>query len=303
MRGHARGLGMATVGLVALLLAGCAPPDGIDGNLTGDWPAHPEPTSWLPEVGACHSGDYRLVVPLFAYQPVDCQRQHLTETVHVGEFTGDAADRATPPPEGSAGWRAAYAECDEAAADYLGADFRHGRLWLGLTLPAVAGWEGGGRWFRCELVGYDVADPGFEARESSLAGALEATESSLRLLCFESTESEGGESIERMERVACDKPHDTEFVGTWPAPDVPYPDAEDPGAQEQVHRGCREQVAEYADVPVDGNLIFRAGTIADWMDEQDWDNGDRRFRCYLYLADAELTESLEGAGTAGLPVR
>lgn len=302
MRGHARGLVLVGVGLVGALLAGCAPPDGIDGNLTDAWPALSEPTSWLPEAGTCHENEYRPGGPLFEYFPVDCQQPHRTETVHVGEFTGETADRVTPPPEGSAQWRAAYAECDEAAAGYLGADFRHGRLWLGVTLPSVAGWEGGGRWFRCDVIGADLEENTFGNREGSLAGALE-TEPDLLLRCFESAETDDGESIDRMAPAACDEPHDTEFVGTWPAPDVPYLDADNPDERAQVHRGCRQQVAEYADVPVDGNLVFRTGTIATWMDEEEWDNGNRAFRCYLYLADAELTESLEGAGTAGLPVR
>lgn len=303
MRGHARGLAVVIVGLAGVLVAGCGPPDGIDGNLTGDWPALPEPTNWVPDVGVCHPSNYKPTGPLFEYFPVDCQQQHVTETVHVGEFTGEAADRVTPPPEGSAGWRAAYAECDEAAAEYLGADFRHGRLWLGVTLPTVPGWEGGGRWFRCEVIGSGVPELTDRlARDGSLAGAL-ATDSPLLLRCFEATETDDGGSIDRMEPAECDESHNTEFVGIWPAPDVSYLDSEDPGAQDQVHGGCREQVAEYADVPVDGNLIFRTGTIVTWIDERDWDNGDRRFRCYLYLSDFDLTESLEGAGTGGLPVR
>jgi hypothetical protein len=69
-----------------------------------------------------------------------------------------------------------------------------------------------------------------------------------------------------------------------------------------VHRACRELVAEYAGVPVDGDLPFRTGTYVDPIFDEDWDNGDRGFRCHLWLEDAELTESLKDAGPDALPV-
>ena len=43
-------------------------------------------------------------------------------------------------------------------------------------------------------------------------------------------------------------------------------------------------------------------SIADWMDEEDWNNGDHGFRCYLWLNGEEITESLQGAGTDAMPV-
>lgn len=306
MRGRVPGLGRwfagGFVGVASgLLLAGCAAPEGIDGDLTDGWPAMPAAVGWEPEVGTCHHGDYQTSSPLIAYQPVDCQSGHLTETVHVGEFTEEAAERVTPPPDGSAEWRAAYQECDEAAAEYLGADFRHGHLWMGVTVPAVAGWEGGARWFRCEVLEIDVDTNELQTRVASLAGALEGG-SALRLRCFEA-ETPDPDEVDRLIPTPCDEPHDSEFVGTWVAPDVPYLDQADKGAHEQVHRGCLEEVAEYVDVPADGNLRFRSGTITFGMTEEEWDRGDRAFRCFLWLNDEDLTRSLEGTGTDGLPVR
>jgi hypothetical protein len=137
-------------------------------------------------------------------------------------------------------------------------------------------------------------------REGSLAGVLDGDSDLLRG-CYTASLEAGGE-VGEMEPVACDEPHQAEFVGVWVAPDVPYLDGADESSVERVLRGCREQVAEYVDVPVDGNLQFRTGAIATWMDEVDWDNGDRGFRCHLFLHDEELTESLEGAGTSGLPI-
>lgn len=302
MRGRVPGLAAGIVGLAGpLLVAGCATPEGIDRDLTGDWRPMPSAVGWVPEVGACHQGDYQTASSLIGYQPVDCQSGHLTETVHVGEFTQEAAERVTPPPDGAAEWRTAYQECDEAAADYLGTDFRHGHLWMGVTVPSVAGWEGGARWFRCEVLEIDVDTNELQTRVESLAGVL-AGESDLLLRCFEA-ETPDPDQVDRLIPTGCGEPHDAEFVGTWVAPDVPYLDQEDEDSHEQVHRGCLEEVAGYVDVPVDGNLQFRSGTITFGMREEEWDRGDRAFRCFLWLDDEDLTRSLKGTGTDGLPIR
>lgn len=302
VRGRARLAAVAAISGLAGLLAGCVAPDGIDRDLTGGWGPMPEPVGWLPAAAACHPEGYQPTSPLSAYQPGDCELLHATETGHVGEFTGDAADRVTPPPEGSPEWREAYAGCDDGTAEFLGGDFRNGMLWLGVSVPSAAAWEGGARWFRCELVGYDVHAGTFQDRQGSLAGAL-AGDSELRLGCHRSGDADDEGFLAEMQPVPCDQPHNAEYVGVWRAPNVPYLAPDDGDSEGRVHRGCREQVAGYVDVPVDGNLVFRTGTIATWMSEQDWENGDRGFRCYLWLDGVELDGSLRGAGTDGLPVR
>lgn len=287
--------------LVTVPLAGCAQPDGVDGDLTDGWSALGEPVGFVPAAGTCHAEPYQDEGPLEGYQPIDCAEEHVTEIVHVGEFTGAAADRATPPEPASQEWREAFAACEDGAADYLGADYRSARLWLGVVVPSTQAWEGGARWLRCDVLQYEGAIEFDSTRTGSLAGALADEASPLRLGCFEVAATE--DDIERMEPVGCDDPHHAEFVGVWHAPEGEYLSGEDADTADQVHAGCRETVAEYVDLPVDGDLEFRTGTIADWMDEQDWNNGDRGFRCYLWLNGEEITESLRGAGTDAMPVR
>jgi hypothetical protein len=291
-----------TGGAVALALAACAsgPPDGVDGDLTDRWGALAEPVSFVPDADVCHRDGYRPTAPLADYRPVPCDQPHLTETVHVGTFAERAAERENPPAADSGAHRAAYAECERRVADHLGADFREGRLWLGVSLPSAAAWSGGARWFRCELMEVESVYGDPVERTSSLAGAL-SDDSDLRLRCYRVSVDDG--DVREMNPVSCDKSHEAEFVGAWRAPDGAYPDHADEDAEARVYEGCREQVAEYVDVPVDGDLIYRTGTIADWMSEQDWAAGDRAFRCYLWLPDRELTRSLAGAGTEALPVR
>lgn len=300
MPGQRRRIAVATTGLAGLLLAGCGLPAGVDGDLTGSWAVLPEPASFSPSIGSCH-GDYQETRRLDDYDPVACGEQHLAEHAFLGEFTGAAADRATPPPTASPEWQAAYQECETGVADYLGADFRYARLWLGVTVPSTEAWEGGARWFGCEVVELTDRRGDEQSRSGSLAGAL-ADGSEMLLGCFQ-VELDSNDRIDEMIELACEEEHQAEFVGVWHAPDGPYLALGNESNTRQVHAGCRETVAEYVDLPVDDDLEFRTGTIADWMDESDWDNGDRGFRCYLWIRDADFTRSLAGAGPSALPVR
>lgn len=295
MRAGARRAALVTVGAAGLLLAGCATPEGIDGDLVGAWGVMPEPVGFVPEVGVCHETEYLENASLLDYQPVDCAAPHRTETVHVGVFEGEAAERVSPPEPGTAGWRDAFGQCEDGAAEYLGADFRHGPLWLGVTVPTVTAWEGGARWLRCDVVELDN-----DEREGSLAGALSGS-SDLVLGCFVAEVDADEGWVESLDPVPCTETHDTEFVGVWHSSDSSYP--ENDSAWQRIHQGCRERVAEFADVPLDDNLPARTGTIAVPMDKADWDNGDRGIRCYLWLDGFEITESLRDAGPEGLPIR
>lgn len=308
MRGQARRLRMAALaaGGVAtgLLVAGCATPEGIDGDLTDGWAAMAAPVGFVPDVGTCHLNEYQDSSTLAEYAPVSCDEPHVTEVVHVGEFTEGSAERATPPETGSDEWRGAFRGCEEGAEAYLGADFRYARLWLGVVVPSTQAWEGGSRWYRCDVVEFEDRIEFDRTRSGGLAGALADDSAGLRLGCFDVVLTDDDESIRRMDPVGCDEEHHAEFVGVWEAPaDGGYLDGDSQDSTDEVHAGCREVVAEYVDLPVDDDLAFRTGTIADWMDETDWDNGDHGYRCYLWLNGEELDGSLKDAGTDGMPVR
>lgn len=296
MRGTARIATAATVGMAGLLLAACTPPEGVDGDLMNGWQAMPEPVGFVPEAGVCHQEDYLEAASLADYAPLDCESVHRAETVHVGEFTGDVAERVTPPTPGSAAWQSAYQQCDEAAATYLGADFRYAELWLGVVVPSPEAWEGGARWLRC-----DVRDHLNGDLWAPLAGTLGDGSSELLLGCFVATVSEDNDTVDDMEPVACTEPHDAEFVGVHKVSGNTYP--EEDSAWRRIHDGCLTLVAEFVGVPDDGDLPFRSGTIAVPMERTDWDNGDRGIRCYMWLDGTEVSESLRDAGEGGLPIR
>lgn len=289
---------------LALVVAGCADlPEGIDGDLTADWNGFEEPTPFMPVGDVCHEEGYRPVTGIAHWDPVDCDEPHLIETVHVGIFPDEPAEQDSPPAVDSEAHRAAYRVCEANAEEYLGEDFRYGRLWLGVALPSQEAWDGGARWFRCDLTELDSVTGEPVLREGSLSGQLADEDSDLRLGCFQVAVDDDGVVSERTP-VSCDEPHQAEFVGVWRAPDGPYPDADAGGdAVEAVYDGCRSEIAAYTDVPDDDDVRFRVGAIADWMSPQDWQAGDRGFRCYLWVTDRELEESLEGAGPDELPVR
>lgn len=56
-------------------------------------------------------------------------------------------------------------------------------------------------------------------------------------------------------------------------------------------------------MPDDGALVYRTGTYLYGPDEEQWAAGDRGVRCLLWLSNRDLTRSVKGAGTKGLPVR
>ncbi|WP_433392805.1 septum formation family protein [Micromonospora sp. KLBMP9576] len=289
----------ATVGAVtALALAGCgAAPAGTDRDLTDDWPAPAAPRAFVPAAGVCHS-TVQDVGYLAAYQPVDCALPHRTETAHVGVLSGAAARPGTPPPAGSAGMRAARAECDAKVEETLGGDWRTGRLGLGVVLPSPRAWGGGARWFRCDLseqTSLDEAAP--KTRTGSLKGALSGA-APLAHRCFDPRMR--SDDVQDMVPVACTSRHRAEFVGVWRSPDTSY----DTFSRDnrKVHRACRTLIARYAKVPDDGNLQYRAGSIFYHPYEREWRDGNRGVQCFLWVSDRHLTRSVKGAGTKGLPV-
>lgn len=301
-----RWMALAAVGAAAAaLLVACGGGGGtseeVDGDLTDGWAGLAAPVSFVPAEQVCHPEAYRPAAALAEYQPVACDQPHLVETVHVGTFPAEAAaDLDAPPAPDSDAQRRAYRVCEKQAREYLGADFRRGRLWLGVATPSQPGWDGGARWFRCDLMEVESVYGEPVKRESSLAGAL-SERSSLSLGCYRVEVDD--EEVRKMTPVGCDKEHQAEFVGVWRAPNGGYLDHKDGDAESKVYEGCRERVAEYVDVPADGDLVYRTGAIADWMSEQDWAAGDRAFRCYLWLPGRDLTESLRDAGTEALPVQ
>ncbi|WDZ82343.1 septum formation family protein [Micromonospora cathayae] len=285
--------------VAALALAGCGVPEGTDGDLADDWKLPAAPAVFQPENGTCHPF-HQQIGYVTSYQPVACTTEHLTETVHLGTLTGANAERSTPPPVGSTPRQAAYAECQREIARVLGADWRSGRIGLSIVFPSPAGWRGGARWFRCDLVeqtSLELDDP--KKRTTSLAGALKPG-SPLTYGCFNAT-LDAARRVDEMNPVACTKQHNAEFVGVHEAAAGSYAAFEK--NDEKIHRACLKLVAKYAKLPDDSNLKYRSGTIAYQPDEDEWADGNRGVKCFVWTDKRKLTRSVKGGGTKALPIQ
>ncbi|MEU8260942.1 septum formation family protein [Micromonospora sp. NPDC048999] len=293
MRGAMRVLIAALV--VGAALTGCAT-DGLDGDLTDDWPALPQAGPFTPAVGVCQVADFTPTVTLDGYDPVGCDLPHRVETVHVGAFT---VDRSAPPAVGSVELRTAFADCDTRASGYVGDNWRAGRLRLAVALPTGPGWTTGLRWYRCDLTELTTVETAAQVvtRTGSLRDALKGP-SALRLGC----QRTGGDlRVQKLTPIDCGTSHDAEFVGVWPAPEGPYPTKNADWVP--LYAGCNSILARYVGVPDDAMLRFRSGVVVRPPGSGRWAVGDRGVRCYLWLSDRTVTASLKGAGEAGLPVR
>jgi hypothetical protein len=292
---------VALAGVAALSLTGCANPAGVDGELTDDWMAMAEPKPFTPEAGVCLAEDFADTAYLSSYRPVDCTVAHKVETVAVETFTGGIAQRATPPGRGTEEIRTAYGACDRKATEYVGAEWRSGRLWLGVAVPSVQAWSGGARWFRCDLVEVkSVEDDGDTvSRTTSLKDVLKSA-SPLSLGCY-AVKLDSSKNIDTMPTTDCGKTHNSEFVGVWKSTASSYPTSNSDWTR--YYDECRKLVAKYVGVPNDGDMKYRTGVVALPGGKADWDAGNRGVRCYLWLSSRKLTKSLKGAGTRELPIQ
>jgi Septum formation len=292
---------IAVGGATAIALSACGNPAGVDGDLTNNWAKMSEPKPFVPPAEVCHSADFAEVAYLSSFNPVDCASAHRLETVHVGQFTGAAASASAPPANGSPEIRAAFAECDAKTKEYVGADWRTGRLWMGVVVPSPQGWSGGSRWFRCDIAEVTNAeDSGHTTgRTGSVKGALKSP-SRLSLGCF-NVKLARDSTIDTMPAIECNKDHNSEFVGIYVAPDSAYPRGS--AAFAKLYNECRRVIAKFAGVPMDGNITYRTGVVALPGSENDWQNGNRGVRCYLWLSERKVNRSLKGVGPDGLPIQ
>ena len=217
-----RGLGRWIVAIVlTVALGGCAATAG-DGNLVDDWGGMASAVPKVPPSGVCYEAfdvNARRVGALFK-DSIPCTSSHVVETFHVGEFPAEVTE---VPQRGTADYWRAFEACEGKARDFLGDDWYNGRLFLYITVPLSRQWEGGGRWYRCELIetksmyGDQVVKR--EARSPARCGARRRWPSGA------ATSSVGQPDVgwEDMTPVDCARPHDTEYAGVFKVQGVDLP--------------------------------------------------------------------------------
>jgi len=286
--------------LSLIVSAGCVPAQqGIDGDLADGWPSFEEPVQFVPEPGTCHTVEMSIGLRE-DYAPFDCSQWHFLETAHVGSFADDPNDRNYPPDVVQPVRQAAREACEEPVAEFLGGPWQAGRFRLIVVVPSQAAWDGGARWFRCDLGIVERPGDPLVSRMGSAAGAMAIDDHALRLRCFDSA-AVGADDVPLVEPLDCDSPHQAEFVGAYVEDRLSFGDVE--SNPDSVHDRCRSEVARYVGVPDDDDLQYRAGTIYTNPSDADWHDGDRTIRCFVWRADPLLTRSVRGGGTNALPIQ
>jgi hypothetical protein len=298
MRGKSVG---AVLVVAAFALVGCGRPDGVDGNLTNNWAAMPNPGP--PAVGAC----YDMIVPTPAYlltayrlgQAIPCDGPHDTETIYIGQFSGAVADRETPPDERDDDAAQAYVQCAKAASDYLGEDWHQGRVELLLDLPLERAWTDGRRYFRCDLIEQQSNAGKVIRRTGRLRDGLRGTRP-LAYGCGQRIDPTASGGYDDLKTASCTDPHDLEYVGTVQMPDGVYPE---PGSTSTATaaRLCEERVAAFIGISaatLDGRRDIDWSIW--WFSRESWALGDRTAECFLSV-DRPVRISLRGFGNAPLP--
>ena len=276
-------------------LAGCSGglPDGADGDLTNHWDAPQRAQSWRPLTGWCFDDEQSTARP-DNYAPISCDERHLTQTFYVGDLKGAAAkstaNRGTPSPASVA----AYQDCSRRADTYVHGRWRTGWLAIRPVLPDLAGWEGGARWFRCDIGEADL-DGELVARTGSLYSALD--QSYFRMECFNPKVKD--DRVTDMPDVDCARPHHAEFAGLWTAPKMSVDKLHN---NSLLRKGCLSTIAHYAKVPDDSNMRYRTGWMGFPGSDLAWQAGDRTVQCFLWISSETMTGSYRGAGPKKLHV-
>jgi hypothetical protein len=165
------------------------------------------------------------------------------------------------------------------------------------VLPSDAGWQAGARWFRCDLIQVDATNDEVISRTGTLRGSLKGA-APLALRCFQSQIR--GDRIGGMTAVDCKKPHDAEFAGLWTAPEMSY--AKLSASDDKVGKGCRSTIADWAEIPDNGDVKFRLGYLSFAPNAAEWNHGIREVQCFLWLNGKRVKGSYRGAGTGKLPI-
>jgi hypothetical protein len=283
-------VGALLAGITLLAVSACSLPPGTDGDLTNQWPAMGAPSGWEPKSGVC-SMDFAVQAYRATYNPLDCTQGHRYETIVVGQFTGNAANLSSPPAAGSPELKAAWAECDAKTTEFLGGEWRNGKIWISVSTPSPGNWTGGARWYRCEAGAREQIWGDVIYRSKSLKGEL-AGDSPLRIGCYQDGDND------RVEK-ACTEPHNMEFSGTVK---VSYEFADLKNHRDEFFQKCRSNIAVFVGVPDDGNMKYRTGVAIDWPGQADWTAGDNAVRCFMWLNKETKSKSVKGAGNSGLPI-
>ena len=283
---------VVTGAVLAVALAGCGKPTGIDGDLTNAWPAIQKATTPTPKVGDCYTEKYDATWYGDFSSALDCSLAHQTETVYVGAFAGADADRSSPPLAGTDSRSNAYAQCQKSATDFLGDDWHIGNVFLGLVLPDDKAWTGGARWYRCDLIHFE--DSNFESvhQYGTVKDGLRGSKP-IAVTCITFTD-DGKSAVTGQKDTPCAQPHNGEFAGVYTAPAGAYPSKD--AARTLANTGCGGVAAKFLGFSGNSPVSNFVGWLADGFQQDQWNLGDRTIRCFVVAFNGQ---TVNGANVVG----
>ncbi len=253
---HARGLAGAV--LLVVLAAGC----GAD--------ADPQVTTEdMPALGAC-----RVLTPADVAEPsnsttaVDCGTDHTAETYAVGSLPSRFAD-VEYDDRGLGAY--AYKTCASAFMKFLGADeslvMRTVLSWAWFR-PSEAAWDGGSRWYRCDVIGGGEQSASYVDLPKSAEGILLGRPDDQWLVCVD------GESVDAGAKIPCSEAHAWRAVTTIKLGEAADDYPGDRLAEVRTRDFCSDSVGAWLNYPVDYDFGYT------WFHEAEWDAGNRRSVCW-----------------------
>jgi hypothetical protein len=266
------------------------------------------PAVRAPVAGECLTDTLTTLSPFDRIQPrlriVDCEQTHLLEVAFVGAFSGSLSPTEAPPLDGPQR-RAAFSTCDAKARQFLGGDWLAGRLFVYLYLPMDDEWAAGIRYFACTIAETQLDfSPAFR-RTGTLKGSL-AGPAPLAITCIDEEgeiDADGFYETSSLPYVACERPHNGEFIGVTTVPDTINPD--DYAQQSRViSPACWHLLSTYVGLSLT-RLAHRRDIAVFWTGifRDSVKLGEHRARCYVDVTANHLfNRSLKGLGAEALHV-
>ena len=255
-RPHAR---LAALVLAAsVVLVGC----GSDG-------AVPAADSKPPALGACRVlGPDDVADPANSTDAVECGEKHTAETFAVGDLPEQFAD-ADYDDDKLGAW--AYTTCSKAFMDFLGADeslvMRTVVSWAWFR-PSQEAWDGGARWYRCDVVGGGEQSKELVDLPTTAKGLLLGKPKDEWSVCAD------GETVSGSVKVPCTEPHNWRAVTTIALGEKGDAYPGDRMVEVTTRDYCSKSVGAWLNYPVDYDFGYT------WFHEAEWQAGNRRSVCW-----------------------
>jgi Septum formation len=286
--------------MLSLATTGCTPRAGGGAEPVARWVsptgASPSATgSPVLEVGQCYTENYFNQADTAHLERVDCAKGHTMESAQVGQLTGAAAQLFSPPANDAAELADVDRQCSTAATEYVGGPLVDQRLIYLVVLPSKLEWAGGARWYTCDVAPISpYTSVSYAVRVGSVRGIAKAPPPDP--VCFKLAKKD---TTEGMTGVACDSPHNAEFVSSLQPPFG----AVLPTSQETWIRYvtmCRDRIATVMGVS-QAAVIQKWGNDAYRPSEEEWRAGLRVIQCYFVLWTKTVAKSIRGSHGAGIP--